>query len=325
MPSVVEAAIVATRPFSDRLEMVGQLEAAETVVIRPEIAGVIESIEFAEGEVVDAGQELFRLRADEQRATLREAEAARALAADEFKRTAALSRQRVSAEVELDRARAEVLASEARVDRLRVNLERTEIRAPFAGALGARHVSPGDRVDPNSELVTLAAVERLKLAFTLPEAAVALARPGLLVEAEVAAYPEARFAGEVYFVSPTLHPDTRRLELKAWVANSDGSLRPGMFARVGLEVERTERALMIPESAVVYDGQGTFVWRVSSQSRAERVAVELGPRQEGFVVVHSGVGDGDTIVSGGTHKVYPGSPLRIAATDGAPAPVAAGP
>ena len=168
-PSVVETARVESRLFSERVGVVGQLAAAESVVIRPELAGVLESIEFQEGQQVAAGEVLFVLRSAEQRAALREAEANRVLAADVFARTEKLSKVNVSAASELTRARAGVAAAEALVDLARVNVERTRIRAPFDGALGARDVSPGDWVDSDVALVQIDAVDRLQLQFSLPD------------------------------------------------------------------------------------------------------------------------------------------------------------
>ncbi len=305
-PSVVETARIESRLFSERVEVVGQLAAAESVILRPEVEGVVESIEFEEGQRVAAGEVLFVLRSDEQRAALREAEANRVLAADVFERTEKLSKVRVSAVSELTQARAGVAAAEALVDLARINVERTRIRAPFDGALGARDVSPGDWVDSDVALVQIDAVDRLQLQFSLPGNAIALAQQGLEVTARVAAYPDERFDGVVYFIAPALDEESRRLALKAWVPNSEGRLRPGMFARVELEVERTEQALLVPESAIAHDASGPYVWRVTSESLAERASVELGTRRKGHVIIVSGLTSGDTIVTSGTHKVYEG-------------------
>jgi membrane fusion protein (multidrug efflux system) len=322
-PSVVETARVEPRLFSERVEVVGQFAAAESVVVRPEVSGIIESIEFQEGQRVSGGDVLFVLRSEEQRAALRAAEANRVLAADVFERTEKLSKVKVSAASELTRARAGVAAAQAVVDLARVNVERTRVLAPFDGALGARSVSPGDWVDVGADLVQIDAVDRLQLQFSLPGNAIALAQPGLEVFARVAAYPDERFGGAVYFISPALDNDSRRLGLKAWVPNADGRLRPGMFARVELEAERTERALLVSESAIANDASGPYVWRVNSENLAERASVELGTRREGQVVILSGLAAGDTIVTSGTHKVYEGggveSHTRASAASAVPA------
>jgi membrane fusion protein (multidrug efflux system) len=203
-----------------------------------------------------------------------------------------------------------------------VNLERMRISAPFDGALGARDVSPGDWVDSDVALVQIDAVDRLQLQFSLPENAIALAETGLEVTARVAAYPDEGFTGVVYFISPALDRASRRLGMKAWVPNAEGRLRPGMFARVELEVERTEQAVVIPESSIANDATGSYVWRVNSASLAERAAVELGTRRDGQVVILSGLATGDTIVTSGTHKVFEGggvqSPDAVPAVSGTP-------
>jgi membrane fusion protein (multidrug efflux system) len=321
-PSVVETALVESRLFSERVEVVGQLAAAESVVIRPELSGIVESIEFQEGQQVSKGDVLFVLRSEEQRAALREAEANRVLAADVFARTEKLSKVRISAASELTQARAGVAAAEAVVDLARVNLDRTRVRAPFDGALGARTVSPGDWVDSDVALVQIDAVDRLQLQFSLPENAIALAETGLEVTARVAAYPDEGFSGVVYFISPALDQNSRRLALKAWVPNAEGRLRPGMFSRVELEVEQIEQAVVIPESSIANDATGSYVWRVNSESLAERASVKLGTRRDGQVVILSGLATGDTIVTSGTHKVFEGggvrSPDAVPAVSGTP-------
>ncbi len=307
----MEAVRLDPEPFTDVIGLVGHLEAEESVVIRPEISGVIDEIGFEEGETVAAGQVLFGLRNEEQRAELRSATAQRALARDVYRRTEELSKHEVSAVAELDRAVAELEAAEAGVDLARVNLDRTQIRAPFDGAVGAREVSPGDRVRDTTDLVQIDKIDRLQLLFTLPETAVGLARRGMHVELAIAPFPDERFQGEVYFVSPTLDPNSRRLLLKAWIPNPDRRLRPGQFATLEVEVEHIENALVAPESSIVYDGKGSFVWRVAEGNTAERVNVELGPRGNASVVVRSGLRPGDSIVSAGTHKIYPGAKLNL--------------
>jgi membrane fusion protein (multidrug efflux system) len=296
------------------LALVGQLEADESVMLRAETSGIVESVEFREGQEVAAGAVLFRLRAAEQRARLREAEAQVVLTDEAWKRAQALAGEKVVSAAEVDQARANRDAAHARVDLARVVLDRMTIRAPFAGMLGPRLVSPGDRVTDETDLVQIDAVANLKLAFPVPEPIVEWVRPGMPFTLSVAPFPDEQFAGAVYFVAPALDPRNRQLLLKGRVPNPDRRLRPGMFANVRLETARQENVLIAPESAVVYDPQGTFVWRVTADETAERVPVTLGLRREGRVEVKSGLAEGDRVVSAGTNKVAPGRPVRIAGT-----------
>jgi membrane fusion protein (multidrug efflux system) len=303
-PVTVEVVTVEPTLLRDWLDLVGQLESEASVIVKPEISGIIDTIEFVEGEPVVKGDLLVRLRDEEQLATLREADAKAQLAAEDFQRTQELAKQNVSAAVELDRARAEYKVTRAAVEIVRVALDRTQIRAPFDGVVGARLVSPGERVDDDTGLVQIDAIDRLQLAFAVPEIGVSAVRVGLTVTVSVAPYPNEHFTGEVFFVAPALDPRNRQLLLKAWIPNPDRKLKPGLFANLKIQIAERENAIVVPETAIVYDQQGPFVWRVLDGALAERSPVELGVRR-------SGLRPGDRIVSAGTHKVTPGAKLSF--------------
>ena len=295
------------------VEIPGQLESEYTVEVRSEVEGIVASLEFTEGQQVEAGRVLFRLRDDEQRARLREAEAQLALAMDVHRRTQELAQRNVSSAAQLDRAAAELGVARARVEIARVELDKTRIPAPFAGVVGARLVSVGERVLEDTRLVQLDAVDRLQLVFSLPEVSVGVVHPGAPVTIRVAPYPEERFTGEVFFVSPTLDPEGRRFVLKAWIPNPDGRLRPGLFATIEAEIERRPDALLVPESSLVHELDGTHVWRVGEDRKAERVPVEVGLHLDGRVEVRGGgLRAGDVIVRAGTHKLQPGTLVKAA-------------
>jgi membrane fusion protein (multidrug efflux system) len=292
------------------------------VRVRAELEGILETIEFAEGQHVDKGQDLFTLRDDEQRAELAEAEASLALAEATHRRTRTLERQDVTSAAALEKAAAELAVARAQVELARVQLERTRIRAPFDGLMGALLVSPGDRIRRTTDLVQIDAIDRLQLLFHLPEQVVAAVRPGIPVRIRVAPYPDEFFPGEVYFVAPTLEPEGRRVLVKAWVPNAERRLRPGLFAEIEAEIDRRDDALLVPDSALVYDLEGTFVWRIDADSRARRAPVEVGLRQQGQVEIARGLAPGDVVVAAGIHKVKDGDKVRRAPHDSAH-PVAA--
>lgn len=323
-PVQVETDTARRQDLVDVIDLVGQLEAEEAVMIKPETEGTIASVELEEGARVHAGDLLFRLKADEQKARLREAVAKLTLAQQDYERAKTLRAGNTISQSELDRAESSLQQALAERDLAEVELERTEIRAPFDGVLGARRVSPGDRIDDDTTLVRIDAVDRLRLLFTVPEIGLRAVHVDDPVEIRVAPWPDERFLGKVYFVAPSIDPRTRRLLLKAWVPNPHRRLRPGLFTNIQLEIAHHDDALVIPESAIAYDAQGPFVWRVDAQDTAERVAVSLGIRKDGRVQVTSGLRAGDRVVSAGTHKVAPGAPLKVAvAPPAAPAPAGA--
>lgn len=308
----VEVLTVRPETLSNVVEFIGQLNSSASVMIKPEISGVIESIEFDEGKPITKDAVLFRLRNQEQAAELREAEAQADLAATLYARTRKLTQRNISAKTELDRARAEYRVTQATVERKRVEVEKTVIRAPFDGVVGARLVSLGERVDDDTPLVRIDAIDTLQLVFTVPESSIRLAAIGGVLNLRVKPYPEHEFRGEVFFVAPTVDTRTRRMLVKAWVPNPEWILRPGLFADVTVEIDRREDALVVPESAIVFDQDGPYVWRLDQQNLAWRVSVELGLRQRGRVQIASGLEPEMRIVSAGTHKVSSGESVVIA-------------
>jgi len=316
-PPAVEVVILSPESFRQRASLLGELRSVESVVVKSELAGVIEKIGFTEGEAVAQGSVLFGLRDDEQVARLNEAVAQRALADDEFQRTQRLASQNVAAEIQLERDRAELAVARAREERYRAELERTRILAPFDGRVGARMVSPGARVTPDDALVRIDAVDPMELVFTIPEAALPLARIGAEFELEVASYPGRKFPGAISFVAPTVDTANRRILIKGRVPNSKHDLLPGMFATVEAELGERE-AFLVPEEAVVTDPQGFFVWRIGADDGAERVPVEVGSRDGARVEIKAPLEPGDRIVTAGTHKVREGKKVTPVSATAAP-------
>ena len=320
-PPAVEVLTLAVQPFREQADLLGELQPDDTVMVKSEVSGVIEAIEFQEGQEVAAGSVLFRLRDREQAARLREFEAELALAQQDFERTNTLASRNAAAAAQLDRARANLEGARARSELRRVELERTRIRAPFDGRVGARLVSPGARIEADDGLVRIDAIDPLSLVFTIPEGVLPLARIGATFELEVAAFPGRRFPGAIRFIAPSVDSTTRRILIKGRVPNPGGMLLPGMFARVKAELGQRD-AVLVPEESLVTTADGTFVWRIGAEDQAERVAVELGAREPGRVEIRSGLVAGDRIVTAGTHKVRLGGKVKVvpATVGSAPAP-----
>jgi membrane fusion protein (multidrug efflux system) len=316
-PPAVEVVTLTPEAFHETAALLGELRAVESVVIKSEMAGVIERIAFEEGQPVAKGTVLFELRDDERLARLHEAEAQLALAQDEFERTRLLASRNAAAEVQLARDRAELAVAQARLERYRAEWERTRIRAPFDGLVGARQVSPGARITPEDPLVRIDAVDPVELVFTIPEAVLPLARIGSPFELKVASYPERWFPGTLSFIAPSVDSQTRRVLLKGRVPNPGHTLLPGMFAEVRAALEERE-AFLVPEEALGTDPDGFFVWRIGPDDGAERVPVEVGARDSGRVEIRAELRPGDRIVSAGTHKVRAGEKVRPVAAAVAP-------
>ena len=308
-PVFVETMVMKPSAIRDVAELVGQLEAEESVDVHAEIRGIVEEIGFEDGARVETGALLFRLRDADQSAEVAEAEARERLAADTHRRFRELAEQEISSKWELERVARQLDVARAEVARTRARLAKMSIRAPFAGRLGARKVSPGDSVDSDTSLVDIHATERLRLVLAVPERFAPVARVGIPLEVAVQAYPGEWFRGEVYFVAPAVDAANRQLSMKGIVQNADGRLWPGQFAQIRTELARRDDALVVPDSALVYEGRSSFVWRVGDDRKAERVDVETGIRGGGNIELRTGVAVGDEVVVAGTNKLFPGATL----------------
>ncbi|HXF96655.1 MAG TPA: efflux RND transporter periplasmic adaptor subunit, partial [Gemmatimonadales bacterium] len=278
------------------------------VELRPEVEGRIVAILFREGQEVARGAPLFKVDDAELKAQAARAEAERDLARQALERTRRLLADNASSPADLERAEATARSAEAQYQLLRIRLERTLVRAPFAGVVGRRLVSLGDYVNSGTPLVTLQTVNPQRAAFHVPERYAARLRRGQTVEFRVAALPDRTFTGEVEFVDPVIELPARTILVKALVPNGQRLLHPGMFIEARLATEIRPDAVVIPEDAVLPLQGANVVW-VAADGKADRREVTLGVRTPGFVEVRSGIRAGELVVVGGAERLFPGAPL----------------
>jgi membrane fusion protein (multidrug efflux system) len=177
------------------------------------------------------------------------------------------------------------------------------IRAPFAGVIGERFVNVGQYVRPDSRIVSLFAIDPLRLELTVPEAEVGAVRKDTKVEFRVAAYNE-NFTGVVRFISPNVREKSRDLVVEAVVRNADGRVKPGMFAVARIAAGEAP-APVLPASAVRRGEVDSRVFAVEEGRAAERI-VQLGEERDGWVAVQSGVRAGDKVVASPDEQIRDG-------------------
>ncbi|HAC34311.1 MAG TPA: efflux transporter periplasmic adaptor subunit [Gammaproteobacteria bacterium] len=305
-PMPVALQVTNTETVVERVPAVGTLLANESIVVRAEISGLIESISFDEGSEVEAGSVLVVLNSDEHRALVEQTQATVELARLSFARAEDMHQKSMMSRQEYDEARARLKESRAALRRNQAVLAKTRLVAPFSGSVGLRHVSPGALIQPGQDLVNLEDIDPIKVEFKLSERFAASIAVGQQVEVLVDALPGRIFIGEIYAVNPRLDPRTRAFSLRARVANADGSLRPRMFARVNLVADSRENAVTVPEEAIWPRREQPAVYRVID-GKAALTSVELGERFDGKVEVRSGLAAGETIITSGHMKIRDGS------------------
>jgi membrane fusion protein, multidrug efflux system len=297
-PVPVETAVARTGPAATLVRATGTLRSSDSVVVQPEISERVAGVLFEQGQAVRAGTPLVTLETDTLRAELNKAEAALALARENFRRSESLSRQGATAARALDEARAALATAEAEAELARARLADATIAAPFDGVVGLKELSVGRYVQPGDDLVTLERIDPLNLDFRVSERWLTKLRPGDTVAVSVDALPGERFEGRIVAIDPQVDVNGRAVQLRATVANPDRVLRPGLFARVAVELDRRPEAVLVPEAAVVLQEAGPIVYRVE-EGRAVATPVATGVRRDGLVEVTEGLDAGATVVVNG--------------------------
>jgi membrane fusion protein (multidrug efflux system) len=320
-PVAVEAAPVLIGPVRATLTAVGSLTADERVDITTEIDGRLTEIAFQEGADVAAGDVLFRLDDQAAKAAVLQTSADLGLAEANFARADQLSQQKIGTDKARDETRFALDRARANAEIAKVNLDKTIIRAPFAGRTGLRKVSLGNYVTRGVSLTTLQSIDPLKVDFRLPETELANVAPGNRIAIEVDALPGRRFTGEVYAIDPQVDVNGRAVQLRARIANDDKLLRPGLFARVELVTAERLEAVQVPESAIVSQGRERLVY-VVRDGRAQPVKVALGIRVPGRVEVIDGLQRGDVVIVSGQQRLRPGVAVDVVGQGPTAVPVA---
>jgi len=338
---VEDALPVAVAPVKIKKEIqyvetiLGSLEAKDVVKVSSEIEGIVKSINFEEGDFVKKGDLLvelddtdYRLEVERDEAILKKIQAV-------FENTQRLFERRrqlyekgvVSKEVftdfasELAKQEAELKEAKANLALSREKLSDTIIRAPISGIVSKKVIAIGEYVEENTLLLEIVDINPLKLRFTVPERYASLIKPhdeeNSWIKFRVEAYPEKDFSAKIYFINPQVNPDTRRMEIKAWVDNSQGLLRPGFSARVRIVAKSHKNALIAPDQAII-PKEGKFIAYVVDKEKgiAMQREVEIGLRFEEGVEIIKGLTEGDLVVVRGNQDLSDGDRIRIVEEEG---------
>jgi len=306
---------------TEQLRVVGTVLANETVDLQAEVDGRVTAIHFQEGQRVEAGQLLVEMDSTEVEARLAEAEASSRLAQSKWDRARELLHNKTMSQQEADEAKAQFDMATARVVQMKKQLRDMKIVAPFAGIIGARQISPGQvisRMNPGRGLQTIATlsdIDPVKVEGNVPERFLAQAKVGAKIQVSIAAFPNEKFEGELYFVAPQIDPVNRTALVKAKVPNPDLRLKPGMFASADLSLRVKDDAIVIPEAALMPQGEHFAVFIVGDDLTAQMRPVKPGVRLAGRAEIVEGVKEGELVIVEGWQKTRPGGKVTLAPPD----------
>ena len=323
-PPEVEVAEVRAEPVTLWGAFSGRVEAPQTVELRPRVSGYIDQVNFAEGEPVSEGDVLFVIdpRPYKAREQLAQAELARmrsqlTLADSEAARSAQLWERRAISREEFEQrnaarimAQAAVNAAIAALQSAQLDLEYTQIKAPVSGRIGRAEVTLGNLATADATLLaTLVSVDPLYVYFESDQQTVQDNPHGQAVPVRIGLSGQQDFPyrGQLDFVDNQYNPRTGTLQYRAQVANPDGKLRPGQFARVEMPVASASAALLVDQKAVLTDQDRRYLYVLGDDNKVERRIVETGHRVDGLLVITDGLAPGERVVVNGLQKIaFPG-------------------
>ncbi len=321
----VKTALAEKKQIRPYLETTGTLKAEEEVTVSSEVDGIVRKITVEEGSRIQPGTLLavvndidYSLESKRSEAALRQSEASLVNARAEFSRKRSLYEEELITKQQFDDVSTKLALAQAEVERAkatlgasREKLARTKIYSPLAGAVKEKKISVGDYVRNGTPLFQLIKIDSLKLNFTISEKDVAALKIGQEVAFNVDAFAGQQFRGRLSLLYPNVEEKTRTLQAEAIVSNTDHILKPGYFARTQIFTQAARDAVVIPLTALLYDGPKVSVFVVNSNKAHERI-IKIGNKYGESVEVVEGLQEQEQVVVVGQNNLSEGVKVNVA-------------
>jgi membrane fusion protein, multidrug efflux system len=307
-PVSVEVAPVRSTDLRDELQAVGSLRSRRSVVLRPEVSGRVLALNFVDGAKVRQGQWLVQLDDQLPQAQIQQAKAELSVARANHQRNQELVAQGFISQRSLDESAAQWEVAQAKLALAQATAARLRLVAPFAGVVGIGNVHVGDYLKDGSDIIHIEDMDGLLVDFRVPERYQSQIRRGQTVRITLDALPGTEYSASVQALDPLIDTNGRSLAVRASLDNRNGTLRPGMFARIHLALDHRLQARMVPEAAIVPQGQTPIVWKFAPAADGQsgqvyRTPVQLGLRRDGWVEITQGLQATDSVVTAGQQRL----------------------
>ncbi|RRJ20354.1 efflux RND transporter periplasmic adaptor subunit [Rheinheimera mesophila] len=333
MPVPVRVIEAGSTDLKVQIKAIGTVTPLNTVVVQSRVSGPLQQVFFKEGQKVEAGQLLAQIDPADYKVQLAQAQGQKdqnvaqlKSAEQDLERFAKLKEQNTIAAQQINAQQAlvnqlkgAIKSNQAAIDAAALQLSYTQIKAPISGRLGLRAVDPGNLIQANSAegLVTITQSSPIAVVFTIPETQLQQVRTAfrdgaaLTVEAWDRAEQMQLSSGTLTTLDNQIDIATGTLKLKAEFANQNEELFPNQFVNVRLNVAVQSGAVTIPQDAVQYGAQGTYVYMIDENNKAQIRVLKLGAVDNGLVAVEEGLKAGDKVVLEGLDRLRPDREVEV--------------
>lgn len=309
---MVEVVKIKLTDINKTLKFVGNLKPNEQVILKSEVDAVIKGIHFFEGQMVNSGDLLISFDDAAARAQYEEVVAKYLNAKAEYEMTLKLAKNKYISESELNKKEAEMKAFFAQTKQVKNTLEKHKVFAPFEGRVGLKEISVGEYMTRGREMLTLVDETPMKVDFKVPEMQIHRIRVGQFLTINVDGV-ENDFSATIRAIDPigdkTSHSFVVRGILDEEINSESYGIYPGQFVRLKLLNDVQQKAIMVPQGALVRSGDSECVYRVIDGS-AIQTEVIVGDVYEGMVEILGGITEGDVVIVNGQERIRDGMKVK---------------
>ena len=314
--SLVQTIQVKDTLFKHYIELPGDVETDQNIIIYPEFSGVLNKVLVKDGQRVQKGQILARIDEGGLSSQLAQLEAQAALAKTTFERQQRLWNQNIGSEIQYLEAKTNYEAVQNSVNQLKSQIAKTVVRAPFGGVIDKVLSDEGEVVAPGrSELFRLINLSDMYIRTAVPESYIGEIKEGTEVMVEIGA-TGTEFKSKIEQVGSFVNPNNRTFEIKVSVPQSAEQVKPNLIATVKLNDYSSENAISVPESVIQKNAAGenvAFVVKAGDDGKgiAEKRILEIGSSYNDYVEVLSGLEPGDILITEGAKKIREGEQVKV--------------
>ncbi|MBK5212226.1 MAG: efflux RND transporter periplasmic adaptor subunit [Flavobacteriaceae bacterium] len=315
-PALITAEVIKDTVFKHYVEVQGNVETDQNVVLNAEYSGVLTNVYVKEGQRVSKGQRLAKIDDGGMSSQVAQQEAQLALAKTTFERQEKLWNQKIGSEIQFLQAKTNYEAAKNATQQMRSQLAKTVITAPFSGVVDDIISDPGQVVIPGqTPIIRLVNLSDMYVKASIPETYLRNIKKGTQVKVKLASINE-EFTGTVRQVSNYINPNNRSFDIQVEIPNKDGLVKPNLIATVKVNDYSAENAITVPENILQENAEGETIAYLyqpvnDSVGVAKRVIIETGLSYQNHTEVKSGLKKGDTIIKEGAKTLRDGQKVTI--------------